>query len=262
MLKRGRERLEGVTVMEVDEHRRPIPGTETDFACDTLLLSVGLIPENELSRQAGVPLSPVTGGAVVDDRLHTGVPGIFACGNVLHVHDLVDFVSDESFRAGQAAAAFLRGEAPDAPAVEVRDGEGVRGTVPQRLHPDHDVTLMFRPAGVYKNAAVVAESAGVELARKRAMIFTPGEMATLPLKAEKLRGVTAPVRMVTAVVPVRGSAMPLSVKTRSPIPKKDIAACMEALRGLRLTAPIAAGSTVLSDVCGSGVDVIATKTVD
>ncbi len=190
---RGRERLEGVTVMEVDEHRRPIPGTETDFACDTLLLSVGLIPENELSRQAGVPLSPVTGGAVVDDRLHTGVPGIFACGNVLHVHDLVDFVSDESFRAGQAAAAFLRGEAPDAPAVEVRDGEGVRGTVPQRLHPDHDVTLMFRPAGVYKNAAVVAESAGVELARKRAMIFTPGEMATLPLKAEKLRGVTAPI---------------------------------------------------------------------
>ena len=190
---RGRERLEAVTVAEVDADRRPIPGTEQVFECDTLLLSVGLIPENELSQRAGVPLSPLTGGAVVDDTLQTGVPGVFACGNVLHVHDLVDFVSDESFRAGRAAAAFLKGESPDGQTVEVRDGEGVRGVVPQRLHPDRDVTLMFRPAGVYKNAAVVVEADGRELARKRAMIFTPGEMVALPLKADKLAGVTGSV---------------------------------------------------------------------
>ena len=187
---RGRERLEAVTVAEVDANRRPIPGTEQVFECDTLLLSVGLIPENELSQRAGVDLSPLTSGAVVDDTLQTSVPGVFACGNVLHVHDLVDFVSDESFRAGRAAAAFLKGEAPEGVTLEVRDGEGVRGVVPQRLHAGRDVTLMFRPAGVYKNAAVVVEADGRELARKRAMIFTPGEMVALPLKAEKTAGLT------------------------------------------------------------------------
>ena len=190
---RGRERLEAVTVMEVDANRRPIPGTEQVFECDTLLLSVGLIPENELSQRAGVELSPLTSGAVVDDTLQTSVPGVFACGNVLHVHDLVDFVSDESFRAGRAAAAFLKGEAPEGTTLAVKDGEGVRGVVPQKLHPDQDVTLMFRPAGVYKNASVVVEAEGKELARKRAMIFTPGEMVALPLKAEKLQGVTGDI---------------------------------------------------------------------
>ncbi len=190
---RGRERLEAVTVSEVDANRRPIPGTETVFECDTLLLSVGLIPENELSRRAGVALSPTTGGAVVDDTLQTSVPGIFACGNVLHVHDLVDFVSDESFRAGRAAADFLRGTAPAGTPVRVADGEGVRGVVPQTVHTDRDVTLMFRPAGVYRNAAVIAEADGRELARRRAMIFTPGEMAALTVKAESLRGVAGDI---------------------------------------------------------------------
>ncbi len=190
---RGRERLEGVTVMRVGPDRKPIPGTEIEFDCDTLLLSVGLIPENELSQRAGVALTPATSGAVVDDDLQTSVPGVFACGNVLHVHDLVDFVSDESFRAGRAAAAFLRGETPTGETVEVRDGEGVRGTVPQRLRPGRDVTLMFRPAAVYQNASAVVESDGVELARKRALVFTPGEMVALPVKAEKLAGVHAPI---------------------------------------------------------------------
>ena len=182
---RGRERLEGVTVAQVDERRRPIPGTEIEFDCDTLLLSVGLIPENELSLRAGVALSPATAGAVVDDALQTSVPGVFACGNVLHVHDLVDFVSDESFRAGRAAAAFLRGEHPQGETVAVLDGEGVRGVVPQRVHPGQDLTLMFRPAGVYKNASVVVEADGVEIARKRALVFTPGEMVALDLPAAK-----------------------------------------------------------------------------
>ena len=184
----GRERLSGVTVSKVDENRRPIPGTEIHFDCDTLLLSVGLIPENELSVLAGVELSPLTSGATVDDQLQTSVPGIFACGNVLHVHDLVDHVSRESFKAGHAAAAYARGEKNTAPTARVLDGEGVRGVVPQRirLHGDEsrEVELMFRPSGVFKNASAVVRSGEKEIARKRAPIFTPGEMAVIPLKGE------------------------------------------------------------------------------
>ena len=193
----GRERLTGVTVSAVDERRRPIPGTEKHFDCDTLLLSVGLIPENELSRGAGVELSPVTSGAVVDDSLATSIPGVFACGNVLHVHDLVDHVSNESFLAGRAAAAFIREGEHKGASVRVLDGKGVRGVVPQRirLQGDNsvDVQLMFRPDAVYKNATVVAECGGQVLAKKRAMIFTPGEMAVLPLKAEALKGVAGDI---------------------------------------------------------------------
>ena len=184
----GRERLEGVTVARVDAQRQPIPGSELHFDCDTLLLSVGLIPENELSLSAGVQLSPVTSGAVVDDCLQTSVPGVFACGNVLHVHDLVDHVSNESFRAGHAAAAFARGEAASGETVRVLDGSGVRGVVPQLLHPQAGtaVSLMFRPDRVYRNAVATARCNGRELARRRAPIFTPGEMAVLELKADAL----------------------------------------------------------------------------
>ena len=190
---RGRERLEAVVVSRVDEKRRPVPGTERVFECDTLLLSCGLIPENELSRGAGVVLAPETSGAVVSDTLETSVPGIFACGNVLHVHDLVDHVSDESFRAGRAAAAFLRGETRKDGFRAVRDGEGVRGAVPQRIHlnPDGPVDLMFRPAAVYKNASVVVSCGEKELLRRRAMIFTPGEMASYTLRPELFRDLPA-----------------------------------------------------------------------
>ena len=183
----GRERLSGVTVSKVDENRRPISGTEIHFDCDTLLLSVGLIPENELSALAGVELSPLTSGATVDDQLQTSVPGIFACGNVLHVHDLVDHVSRESFKAGHAAAAYARGEKNTAPTARVKDGEGVRGVVPQRIRltgEEREVELMFRPSGVFKNASAVVRSGEKEIARKRAPIFTPGEMAVIPLKGE------------------------------------------------------------------------------
>ena len=190
---RGRERLEGVVVSKVDENRSPIPGTEMAFDCDTLLLSCGLIPENELSVSAGVELSPATSGAIVDDTFCTSVPGIFACGNVLHVHDLVDYVSDESFRAGAAAAAFVRAGRTDAPFLRVLDGDGVRGTVPQKIHADTDqpVSLMFRPAAVYRGAAAVALCGDRVLARKKAMIFTPGEIALLTLEPEDLRDLPA-----------------------------------------------------------------------
>ena len=182
----GKERLTGVTVAKVDENRRPIPGTEIHFDCDTLLLSVGLIPENELTQGAGVKISPLTSGAEVDDTLQTSIPGIFACGNVLHVHDLVDNVSAESQKAGRAAAAYAKGELSACETVCVLDGNGVRGTVPQRIRKGaaEGVDLMFRPAGVVRNAACVVCCGDREIARKKAMIFTPGEMATVKLSAD------------------------------------------------------------------------------
>ena len=191
----GRERLSGVTVSRVDDHRCPVPGTEIRFDCDTLLLSCGLIPENELSVGAGVDLSPLTSGPVVDERLETSVPGIFACGNVLHVHDLVDHVSDESFRAGRAAAAFVRGGSAAAAGYTVQDGPGVRGTVPQKISasPQEDIPLMFRPSAVFRNASAVVECGGKEILRKKAMIYTPGEMAVLTLKKEMFGGLSGSV---------------------------------------------------------------------
>ena len=188
---RGRERLEGVTVSEVDEKRNPIPGTEIEFDCDTLLLSCGLIPENELSLGAGVEISPATSGAVVNESFETSVPGIFACGNVLHVHDLVDYVSNESFKAGAAAAAYVRNETRRGSVIAVRDGDGVRGTVPQQIRSDTDqpVDLMFRPSAVFRNSSVVVESGAQELIRKKAMIFTPGEMALVTLRPEMLKNI-------------------------------------------------------------------------
>ena len=184
----GKERLTGVTVAEVDAKRQPIPGTEIHFDCDTLLLSVGLIPENELSVGAGVEISPLTSGATVDDQLQTSVPGIFACGNVLHVHDLVDHVSNESFKAGHAAAAYARDQKNTTPVAQVKDGDGVRGVVPQRVHlsgeASQSVDLMFRPSGVFKNATVVVRSGDKEIARKKSPIFTPGEMVVVTLKPE------------------------------------------------------------------------------
>ncbi len=186
---RGRERLEGVMVSKVDERRRPIPGTEMEFDCDTLLLSCGLIPENELSQSAGVTLSPATSGAVVSDTFETSVPGVFACGNVLHVHDLVDHVSNESFRAGHAAAAYVRGQVGEESFIQVQDGKGARGTVPQKIHknPADPVEFMFRPAAVYRNTSCVITCGGKELFRRKAMIFTPGEMAAYTLRPELLK---------------------------------------------------------------------------
>ncbi len=189
---RGRDRLEGVTVAKVDGSRVPIPGTEIKYECDTLLLSCGLIPENELSSGAGIRLSPLTSGPEIDDSYETSVPGIFACGNVLHVHDLVDHVSEESFRAGKAAAEFVRGVRRSGDIIRVLDGDGVRGTVPQfiRKGSGTGIDLMFRPSGVFRNSAAVVECGGRVVLRKKAMIFTPGEMAVLSLKKEHLDTVT------------------------------------------------------------------------
>lgn len=184
----GRERLEGVTLARVDENRRPIPGTEQYIPCDTLLLSVGLLPENELSSAAGVHLSSVTGGPEVTDRLATSIPGVFACGNVLHVHDLVDFVSQEAQRAGENAALYLQGARAGSRSVRLEGKNGVRYTVPQSIDPenmDETVTVRFRVAQPYRDAALAAYADGVLLRRIPKRILTPGEMEQFPLcKAE------------------------------------------------------------------------------
>lgn len=177
----GRERVQSVTLARVDERLQPIPGTEEVYPCDTLLLSVGLIPENELSRQAGVELSPVTSGPVVNEGLETSVPGIFACGNVLHVHDLVDYVSEEAELAGKNAARFVRqgGNACGGRAVEIIPGQGVRYTVPSFLRPEtmaEQQAIRFRVDRVYQGAGVCVYFDGEQVQRKKRRILAPGEM--------------------------------------------------------------------------------------
>ena len=201
----GREHLTGVTVAEVGSDLKPIPGTEKEYPCDTLLLSVGLIPENELTEMAGVKIAPTTSGAVVNERLQTSVPGIFSCGNVLHVHDLVDFVSEEARKTGVNAYRYVRGELPESGrAVPVEMGFGVGGIVPQFVSETATgtVNFMFRPRNVYRNAKVIVEVNGEQVLSKRTMILAPGEMVNLNLPAEKLKGLKeAPSILVRIEVP-------------------------------------------------------------
>ena len=182
----GKERLSGVTIAKVDENRRPIAGTEQYIACDTLLLSCGLIPENELTKKAGIALDRVTGGAVVDQNRETAVPGVFACGNVLHVHDLVDYVSEEAAIAGAAAAAFLRGESASAVSVGLSVDGRVRYTVPSKITSATDVTVYFRVADVYRDATIVVSDGERTLLRKKKPKLAPGEMETVKLTAAQI----------------------------------------------------------------------------
>jgi len=201
----GRDHLTGVTVAEVGPDLKPIPGTEKEYPCDTLLLSVGLIPENELSEMAGVKIAPTTSGAVVNEELQTSVPGIFSCGNVLHVHDLVDFVSEEARKAGVNAYRYVQGELPESGrAVPVEMGFGVGGIVPQFVSETATgtVNFMFRPRNVYRNARVIVEVNGEQVLSKRTMILAPGEMVNLNLPVEKLKGLKeAPSILVRIEVP-------------------------------------------------------------
>ena len=204
----GKERVTGVTVAKVDENRKPIPGSEIQFDCDTLLLSVGLLPENELTIGAGVEMSNVTSGAIVDDCLQTSVPGIFACGNVLHVHDLVDHVSNESFKAGKAAADFVKGIVHTGREVPVKDGAGVRGCVPQTIKlekgAEHDnVSVMFRSDRVYQNHFIVVKADGKAIFSQKKMICTPGEMADITLKPEALAACEDAQEIVVSIEPTK-----------------------------------------------------------
>jgi NADPH-dependent 2,4-dienoyl-CoA reductase/sulfur reductase-like enzyme len=181
----GKGRLQGIKVAQVGEDRAPIFETERYIECDTLLLSVGLIPENELTREAGVQMDPVTGGALVDDTFMTNVPGIFACGNVLHVHDLVDWVSVESEEAGKCAAMYVQNSRKSTlRQIPVKQGEGVRYVLPQSVSGERDFTLSLRVTAPWRNRTVVVHSGGKDVIRKKMMRLHPAEMIRLDIKKE------------------------------------------------------------------------------
>lgn len=186
----GKERVEAVTIAEVGPDRKPIAGTEIRYTCDTLLLSCGLLPENELSKSAGVDLSPITSGPVVNDSLETSIDGVFACGNVLHVHDLVDYVSQEAAAAGKNAANYiLHGKQTDAKVVEIIPEGGVRYTVPKYVRPtemEDKLTVRFRVGAVYKNCFIATYYDDTLINKRKRPVMAPGEMEQVILDKAKL----------------------------------------------------------------------------
>ena len=186
----GKDRVKAVTIAEVGPDRKPIPGTEERYTCDTLLLSCGLIPENELSKSAGVSINPVTSGPVVNDSLETSISGVFACGNVLHVHDLVDYVSQEATVAGRNAAAYIKnGPSCDAKTVEIFPEGGVRYTVPKYVRPEEmedNLTVRFRVGAVYKNCSIATYFNDSLISRRKRPVMAPGEMEQVILNKAKL----------------------------------------------------------------------------
>ena len=185
----GKERVTGITLARV-ENGKPVPGTEEHYDCDTLLLSCGLLPENELSRAAGVALNPVTGGPAVNESLETNLPGVFAAGNVLHVHDLVDYVSQEAGTAGKNAAAYIKeGKTADAKTVEILPVDGVRYTVPKYIRPtemEDTLTVRFRVGDVYKNCAIATYFDDELISKRKRPVMAPGEMEQGILDKKKL----------------------------------------------------------------------------
>ena len=180
-------RVCSVTIAEVDDRLQPIMTTAKSIKCDTLLLSVGLLPENELAGYAGVEISPITNGAIVDDQMMTSVEGIFECGNVLHVHDLVDYVSEESRHAGQCAARYVRNGVKTSNYVPTVGTNGVRYVVPQKIRKDDDteqISLRMRVANAFKNVEIAVILDGEKIVSRRKQIVTPGEMETVVLKPE------------------------------------------------------------------------------
>lgn len=184
---KGKERVEGVTIAAVDGNRNPIKGTEEFIPCDTLLLSVGLLPENELSRTADVKLSAITGGPEVDESLETNIEGIFACGNVLHVHDLVDNVTVESYSAGRNAAKYVKGKRFDGKKIEIVATGGVRYTVPKYVNPENiekNLEIRFRVGDVFKDNYISVYFDDTREMHIKKRILTPGEMETVKLSKD------------------------------------------------------------------------------
>ena len=196
---KGKEELEGVYIAQVDEKNQPIEGTEEYYPCDTLLLSCGLIPENELTSGAGIEIDPRTNGAYVNEKLETSIDGVFSCGNVLHVHDLVDFVSEESARAGENASRYVReGRHAGGRELSLTVGNGVRYTVPSKINTDDlsDLThIRFRVTGVYKNVSIVIKSGETEVLRRKSRILVPSEMLDIILKKDKLEALTEDINV-------------------------------------------------------------------
>ena len=187
----GKERLEGVTISRVDENRRPIDGSDEYIPCDTLLLSVGLIPENELTRSAGISLSAVTSGAEVDQNRQTEIDGIFSCGNVLHVHDLVDFVSEEAEIAGRSAASYVNGGLEHNADIKINTDGKIRYTVPQRISAKGDVSVYFRVGNIYRNSKITVKDGERVILSKKKEKLAPGEMECVKLTAAQIGDATA-----------------------------------------------------------------------
>lgn len=196
---KGKERAEGVTLAEVDQKGKPIPGTEEEYSCDTLLLSVGLIPENELSREMGVEMNAVTSGPKVNESLETNIEGVFACGNVLHVHDLVDFVSQEAGAAGKNAAKYIRlkrtekagteREEKEQKEIQICPTDGVRYTVPCTIRPEHmeeKLTVRFRVGNVFKNCYVSVYFDDQRVTHRKRQVVAPGEMEAIVLTKKQI----------------------------------------------------------------------------
>ena len=188
----GKERVTGITIAEVDGNRKPIPGTEEYYSCDTLLLSVGLIPENELTKGIGVSMNQITSGPNVNDHLQTEAEGVFACGNVLHVHDLVDYVSEEANLAGKNAAAYVKKETAGEETKEVRLEalNGVRYTVPQSLdirNMNDQVVVRFRVADVYKDRFISVYYGDERVSKRKKKVLAPGEMEQVILKKDSFK---------------------------------------------------------------------------
>lgn len=195
---KGKEKLEGVYIAQVDEKNTPVAGTEEYYPCDTLLLSCGLLPENELSIGAGVSIDPRTNGAFVNESLETSVEGVFSCGNVLHVHDLVDFVSEESARAGANAVRYIRNGETSGESINVTPGNGVRYTVPCKINKESitdSVHIRFRVTGVYKDTSIVIKSGDNEILRRKSRILVPSEMLDIIIKKEKLENITTDINV-------------------------------------------------------------------
>ena len=186
----GKERVEGITIAEVGPDRKPVPGTEIHYDCDTLLLSCGLLPENELSKTANVDLSPITSGPIVNDSLETSVDGVFACGNVLHVHDLVDFVSQEATNAGKNAAKYIKeGKKAASKEIKINAVDGVRYTVPCTIRPeemDDTVTVRFRVGQVFQNCQVATYFGNELINTRKKKVMAPGEMEQVIIQKAKL----------------------------------------------------------------------------
>ena len=183
----GRNRLTGVTISEVDASHRPIPRTEKEYACDTLILSVGLIPENKLLEDAGIVIDPRTNGAVVDENMQTSIPGIFSAGNVLHVHDLVDFVSMEAEALARHAAAYIEGKSSVPCTLDVRCGEGVGHAIPQKVSGKSDFSLSLRVRNHCRNCRIVVYQNGVEIAAKKMRKAIPAEMIQFKVSVDKIQ---------------------------------------------------------------------------
>lgn len=191
----GKDRINGVTISKVDENRRPIEGTEEFISCDTLLLSVGLIPENELSQKAGIAIDKITNGPIVDSKMHTQVDGIFACGNVLHVHDIVDFVTKESRIAGKNAAYYVRQNLNKDSYVSTKSDKGIRYIMPQKilLNGEEDVNLYMRVDGIYKDSKVIVKCDNKEILSKKMRHMIPSEMINIVLKNELIKDLSGEI---------------------------------------------------------------------